>query len=202
MTARVGPEEIEALSPAGHYIALRVGFAFPLVEENALPELWVDHYTQNRFMLFDPVIRWVYANTGAVRWSEIEIDDVKGVLAQAKQFGLRYGVAICVFDGNVDGQRSFASFTRSDREFDDLEIRLLRAYLARRHDEMAPPSNLTKAEIEALTQVRNGKRLKEIAHSLGVTEGAVKLRLKNAKSKLDAKTSTQAAALASKYGLI
>jgi LuxR family transcriptional regulator len=50
--------------------------------------------------------------------------------------------------------------------------------------------------------VRDGKRLKEIAFDLGVTEGAVKQRLKNAKIKLGAKTGTQAAALASQYGLI
>jgi LuxR family transcriptional regulator len=50
--------------------------------------------------------------------------------------------------------------------------------------------------------IKDGKRLKEIAFDLGVTEGAVKQRLKNAKTKLGAKTGTQAAALASQYGLI
>tara|TARA_B110000977_G_C10850713_1_gene405683 strand:- start:4 stop:207 length:204 start_codon:yes stop_codon:yes gene_type:complete len=67
---------------------------------------------------------------------------------------------------------------------------------------MAPPTNLTMAELEALGMIKDGKRLKEIAFDLGVTEGAVKQRLKNAKTKLGAKTGTQAAALASQYGLI
>ena len=102
----------------------------------------------------------------------------------------------------MDAQRSFASFARSDREYTDLELKLLKAYLTRRHSEMAPPTNLTKAELEALSMVKDGKRLKEIAFELNVSEGAVKQRLKNAKLKLSAKTGAQAATLASQYGLI
>jgi len=50
--------------------------------------------------------------------------------------------------------------------------------------------------------IKHGKRIKQIAHELGVSEGAIKQRLKNAKLKLDAKTGPQAAALASQYNLI
>lgn len=202
MASLLGLEEIAEIAPGGYYIALRVGFAFPVEEVNNLPPEWVTHYTQNRFMLFDPVIRWVHANTGYTRWSEMEADDPRGVMKQAQTFGLRYGAAIAVFDGNKDGQRSFGSFARSDREYTDLEIKLLQAYLQRRHAEMAPPTNLTDAEIQALSMVKNGKRLKEIAHDLGVSEGAVKQRLKNAKAKLEAKTSTQAATIAAQHGII
>lgn len=202
MTKLLGPDDVAQIAPTGHYIALRIGFAFPMEEVNALPSDWVEHYTTHRFMLFDPVIRWVYGNTGAIRWSEIELDDPRRVLAQAQTFGLRYGAAIACFDGNAEGQRSFGSFVRNDREFLDLELKLLTAYINRRHSEMAPPTNLTQAELEALGMVRDGKRLKEIAHVLGVSEGAVKQRLKNAKLKLGAKTGSQAAAMAAQYGLI
>jgi len=123
-------------------------------------------------------------------------------MGQAQAFGLRYGVAVSVFDGNDAGQRSFGSFARSDREFTDIEVKLLLAFLTRRHKEMEPPTNLTTAETQALGMVRDGKRLKEIAHELGVTEGAVKQRLKNAKTKLGAKTSSQAAAIASQHNII
>jgi len=199
---RIGPDQLNDLAPSGHYIALRIGFAFPVEEINALPPEWVDHYTKNRYMLFDPVIRWAYANVGALRWSEIDVEDPRKIIAQAQTFGLRYGAAISVFDGNADGQRSFASFVRNDRDYTDLELNLLHAYVKRRHLEMAPPTNLTSAELEAVSMVRDGKRLKEIAFDLNITEGAVKQRLKNAKVKLGAKTGTQAAALASQYGLI
>ena len=50
--------------------------------------------------------------------------------------------------------------------------------------------------------VRDGLRVKQIAYELGVSEGAVKQRLKNAKLKLGAQTGAQAAAMASEFGLI
>ena len=202
MSALLGPREIEQLAPAGHYIALRIGFAFPMEEINALPPEWIEHYTNNRFMLFDPVVRWAYSNIGTCRWSALPLDDPTRIIAQAQTFGMRYGVTISILDSGPDAQRSFASFVRSDREYTDLEVKLLKAFLTRRHNETAPPTNLTRAELEALGMVKDGKRLKEIAHELNVSEGAVKQRLKNAKLKLGAKTGTQAATLASQYGLI
>lgn len=202
MSALLGPDEIGQLAPSGYYVALRIGFAFPMEEVNAFPPEWIMHYTKQRFMLFDPVVKWAYANVGAIRWSELMDDDPKRIIPQAQTFGMRYGVTVSVFDSNADAQRSYATFTRSDREYTDLEVKLLLAYLTRRHSETAPPTNLTKAELEALGMVKDGKRLKEIAFELSVSEGAVKQRLKNAKLKLGARTGTQAAALASQYGLI
>lgn len=202
MSALLGPEEIGQLAPSGYYIALRIGFAFPMEEINAFPPDWVEHYTRQRFMLFDPIIRWAYSNTGACRWSDIDIEDPKKVIAQAKTFGLRYGITVAVLDSGANAQRSFASFVRNDREYTDLEIKLLQTFISRRHKETAPPTNLTKAELEALGMVKDGKRLKEIAYELSVSEGAVKQRLKNAKLKLGAKTGSQAAALANQFGLI
>ncbi len=202
MTVLKSPNDVMQIAGGGYYIALRLGFAFPLEEVNALPPTWVDHYTAARFMLNDPVIRWVYANTGSIRWSEIKIPDPMNVLGQAVQFGLRFGVAISCFDNNADGQRSFGFFARSDREFNRAEIDLLTAYVTRLHLDKAPPSNLTAAELEVLQMVKQGHRLKEIAHELGVSEGAVKQRLKNAKLKLEAKTGAQAATMASEFGLI
>mgnify|MGYP001200094224 FL=1 len=195
-------DDVHVLAKTGHYIALRVGFAFPLEEVNELPEAWVDHYTTHRFMLLDPVIRWIYANTGAIAWSGIDLPDPMRVLDQAQTFGLRYGVAVACFDGNREGQRSFGTFARSDREFERAEIDALQAYVVKLHHAKTPPTNLTKAELEALKMVKEGQRLKQIAHTLGVSEGAVKQRLKNAKTKLGAQTSAQAAAMVGEFGLI
>ena len=202
MRSVMGLENIALIAPAGYYVALRIGFAFPVEEVNNLPAAWVSHYTEQRFMLFDPVVRWVYANVGVRKWSEISQDDPRNVMGQAQTFGLRYGAVVAVSDGNAQGQRSYGTFARSDREYTDLEMKLLHAYVKRRHLEMSPPTNLTQAEIDALKMVKGGLRFKQIAFELGVSEGAVKQRLKNAKSKLQANTSTQAAAIAAKHGLI
>lgn len=190
------------LAPAGYYIALRVGFAFPLVETNALPEAWVERYTQRGYMLSDPVMQWLYGNSGAIRWSEITLPDPLGILAEAATHGLVHGVAISCASTGTDGQRSFGSFARSDREFSDDEIALLTHKLRRLHEATAPPTNLTEAELEALRMVRGGLLLKEIAGQLGVTEGAIKQRLRNAKLKLGAKTISQGVSTAVRYGLI
>lgn len=202
MSGLLGVDDLVNLAPLGYFMALRIGFAFPIEEVNELPSDWVAHYTQARLMLHDPVIRWAYAQTGAIRWADLAADDPKRVLIQARSFGLCHGVTISVLDNDSRAQRSFASFVRGDRDFTDLEMKLLQAYVTRRHHETAPPTNLTRAELEVLVRIKAGKRLKEIAHLLGVSEGAVKLRLKNAKAKLGARTGPQAAALANQYGLI
>lgn len=199
------PEEDVAfrqIAPVGHYIALRIGFAFPTIESNALPEGWVDYYTQHGLMMHDPVMRWVYGNTGAVRWSAIPGPDPKSVLKAAGRFGLRFGVATACADQEPEGYRSFATFVRADREFTDDEMALLQRRLWRLHVARMPPSNVTQAELEALRLVRDGYLMKEIANQLGVSEGAVKQRLKNARLKLGAKTGSQAVSKAISYGLI
>ena len=193
--------DLTRVAPAGYYIALRIGFVFPMEEHNTLPKDWVDFYTANSLMLHDPVIKWLYGNIGAVRWSEIEISDPLSVMRHANIHGLRFGAAVsCLNQGQ--SQRSIASFVRDDREFTEGEMQTLESHLQHLHDAKAPPTNLTMAELEALQLVKNGLLLKEIAHQLGVSQGAVKQRLKNAKGKLNARTSTHAATLAVEYGLI
>lgn len=203
---RIGNEpagsDFATLAPSGYYIALRIGFAFPLAEHNALPVDWIERYTRQNFMLADPVMQWLYNNSGGIRWSEITLPDPRGVLVEARRHGLKFGVAICFDDPGPKGQRSFGTFTRADREFTDEEMAFLGARLERLHKAAAPPTNLTRAELEALRMVKDGLLVKEIANRLGVSEGAVKQRLKKARVKLGAKTGRQAVSAATGYGLI
>jgi LuxR family transcriptional regulator len=192
---------IAAIAPAGHYLAIRVGFAYPILERNLLPSGWVAEYTARGFALKDPVMHWVYANTGACRWRDLAAQDIFGVLGAARRHGLGHGVAVS-FRDDVRGERSFGSFARADREFTEDEMACLVAEVARLHRAHRPPEGLTPAEIEALGLVRDGYLMKEIAAFLGVGERAVKQRLKNAKTKLGAKTNSQAAAMAIGYRLI
>ena len=202
MPSQLRVEDISQIATAGFYLALRVGFAFPVEEVNRMPAAWTSHYARAGFFPFDPVMRWVYANTGTISWNNLPPDDPRGVLELARRHGLRHGLAVSVFDDTAPGHRSFGVFAREDRAFSTLESRLLSVYVGRRHAESVPPATLTAAEREVLAMYRDGQRLKEIAHVLGVSEGAVKQRLKNAKLKLEARTSTQAAAIATQYGLI
>lgn len=195
-------ETLLAMSPSGYHVALRIGFAFPQSETNAWPRKWVAHYTQQRFVMRDPVMRWVYAHSGKIRWDEIDDPDPDRVLQQAAAFGLRHGGAVSYRDSGAGGLRSFGVFARPDRPFEPRELSALLAHVRGLHMRMAPPDNLTSAELEALAMVCDGLRQKEIAFRLGITEGAVKQRLRGARGKLNAQTAPQAAALAREFGLI
>ena len=191
------------LAPAGHYIAVRISFAFPVVEQNCLPESWVREYTASGLLVHDPAMIWAHQNQGYVRTSDLANDDSQGVLELAKVHGLNFGAAVCCVDGpGGGGERSFGFFFRSDRAYEISELEQLHAWLLATHRAHARPKNLTEAELETLGLVKNGLLMKEIASALGVSESAVKQRLRNARLKLNAKTGSQAAARATMLGMI
>lgn len=194
--------DITRIAPAGHYLALRIGFAFPKEEVNRLPPSWVEHYTAHSYAVVDPVIRWAHTHVGATRWSAIAGTDPAGVLCAAREFGLNYGAAVALTDEAAPRQRSFGLFLRADREFTDQEMSLVQAHLLSRHRALLPPGNLTVAEIEALRLVKEGWIMKQIAFELGVSEGAIKQRLRNARAKLDAKTGAELVSRAVAFGII
>ncbi len=202
MTIEQTTQRMADLAPGGFLIAIRMGFFFPVFETNTMPAKWSERYTARGYMVADPVLAWCYENTGVARWSELDRDDPRDVLGQARLCGLAFGVATSCVDEEQASQRSFGSFARSDREFYEDELIELHSLLVQAHEMMVPPTNLTAAELEALRMVKNGLLMKEIANLLGVTEGAVKQRLKNAKIKLGAKTGTHAATMATTFGLI
>lgn len=194
--------DFTSLGVDSYYVALRVGFGFPTEESITYPKDWVDIYTTEGLMMADPVLKWLYGNVGSCRWSNVLIPDVYGVLERASNHGLKFGVAISFAEQDNPSNRSFGSFVRSDREFNGDEMVALAKMVKLLHKAKEPPSNLTDAELEALKYIKEGKLVKQIAFDLGVTEGAVKQRLKNAKLKLDAKTSAQAVTMAADFGLI
>lgn len=199
---RVRAEELARLAPAGHYVAIRISFAFPIVEENRLPEAWVREYTASGLLVHDPAVAWAYRNEGYVRTSDLAPTDGQGVLELAKYHGLNFGAVVCCVDSGDRGERSFGFFFRGDREYGFGELERLHAALLDAHRAHARPKNLTEAELETLGLVKNGLLMKEIASALGVSESAVKQRLRNARLKLKAKTGSQAAARATMLGMI
>lgn len=62
--------------------------------------------------------------------------------------------------------------------------------------------NLTRREIEVLEQISKGKRNREIAGKLFISEETVKVHIKHIMEKLDAKDRTQAVAIAIRRGII
>lgn len=189
-------DQFNLISPAGYYVALRVGFSVPEEEINALPDTWVEFYTTHGLVVHDPAMKWVYGSLGAARFSEMEMADPQQVRAHAAVFGLGHGLAISHMTPADKGRRSYGLFFRDDRDFEAREIEALRGILERLHGGRDEEPHLTAAEIEALKMQSEGLRLKQIAARLGISESAVKARLNNVKRKLGAKTQSQAASIA------
>ncbi|MFM2388513.1 MAG: hypothetical protein RLZZ437_68 [Pseudomonadota bacterium] len=184
------------MSPAGFYLALRVGFTFPEDELNRLPDAWVEYYTRHGLVVHDPLMKWVYANQGAARWTDLDIPDPQDVRLAAQVHGLGYGAVSSAVTASERGKRSYGLFFRSDRDFNDGELANLRILLETLHSGAKLERNLTANEIEALQLLASGLRLQQIADRLSISESAVKARLNNAKVKLGARTASQAASVA------
>ena len=195
-------DQIVRLSPAGFYVALRVGFSFPEEELNQLPENWVEFYTTRGLVVHDPVMKWVYGNLGASRMSDITLPDPHQIRAKAIAFGLNYGAVISVMTPADRGRRSYGLFFRDDRDFVDPDLSSLHGIVKQLHTGTVEERSLTAAEVEALRMQASGLRLKQIAGELNISESAVKARLNNAKRKLGAKTLTQASSIAASRRLI
>ena len=193
-------DRIAPVANGGYHIALRVEFAFPAFERNTFPDDWVKRYTQQGFMLDDPVTRWVYEHSGAIRWSELEYPDPRHIMQSARDFGLLFGAAISVGAEGREGIRSYVRLARSDREFSEAELSSLHDVLASLHELTIRPCRLTEAELETLQYLASGLMMKEVAFNLGISESAVKQRLAGAKSKLSARTTTQAVMQANQLG--
>lgn len=121
---------LRSRSPAGFAIALHIQFTTPRYLFQAYEKEWLDYYSSHGLVMHDPTVRWGFANTGSIRWSELAKDDPAGVLASAGEHGARFGVAFAFTDG---GSRTMAGFARGDREMSDLDIAALGGDLRKLH---------------------------------------------------------------------
>jgi len=98
--------------------------------------------------------------------------------------------------------RSIVGVSRSDREFTDEEMDRLKELTIQLHIEAKPPTELTKAQIEALQCLANGDRHTAAAAKLGISESALKARLQSARIRLEARTTSEAIRKAREYRLL
>lgn len=199
---KINDYAFEEFASGGFFIAYRVQFLRPEYEFNNLPRAWILKYTQQGLVMHDPVMRWIYGNSGSILWSEVEGEDTFGVLRDAASHDLNFGVAVSMIDPSDPGIRSFGNFCRSDRDFLPEEVKELTGRLELLFADLEAPKDMTDAELEALRHLKNGQLIKEVAYELGISEGAVKQRLKSAKQKLDARTTAHAVSIATNFGLI
>lgn len=183
----------------GYTVGLHIRFATPLFYRSTYPDAWVMHYNNNAYYLRDPLVFWGIGRTGACRWSEIPFPDPFNVFKEAAAYGLTYG-AVASFGPILS--RSIIGISRSDREFSDDELKDLADMSERLHIEAKPPVELTQAQIEALQCLANGDRHTAAAAKLGISESALKARLKSARIRLGARTSAEALRKAREFRLL
>lgn len=192
-------ERLDQLAPMGYTVGLHIRFATPLIYRSSYPTAWVDHYNSHSYYLRDPLVFWGVGIEGTTRWSSIPLPDPFGVMKKAAVHGLKFGA---VSSYGPITSRSIVGISRSDREFDDTELARLKELTIQLHIEAKPPSELTKAQIEALQCLANGDRHAAAAEKLGITESAFKARLQSARVRLEARTTSEAIRKAREYRLL
>ncbi len=186
-------------APAGYFVGLHIRFTAPLFTFQSYDQAWIDHYTENGFVLRDPMTAWGFSTTGSIRWSDARLPDPFGLFNEAARFGLNYGVTVAC--GPIKS-RTIASFAKADREFKDAEIEAVTAIVHRLHDMTEPPEQLTQAQVEALRCIAGGDRFAAAAVKLGISESALKARITSARVRLMARTTAEAIQRAKDFRLI
>lgn len=187
------------IASAGYFAALHIRFTSPVMMFQTYNRAWTDHYTENGYVLRDPMTAWGFCTTGSTRWSNKKIPDPFGIFKEAASFGLRYGATISC--GPIRS-RSIVSAAREDREFEDAELDEIQDIARRLHEITEPPQKLTKAQTEALKSIADGDRHTAAADKLGISESALKARLTSARQRLMARTTAEAIQRAKDNGLL
>lgn len=192
-------DALSQLSPAGFSAGLHIRFASPLIYVRTYDENWLKIYDDNAYALRDPLVFWGLGVKGATRWSEIKLPDPFNILVQARAYGLTFGAVMSC--GPITS-RTIVGIARNDREFLDEEIEEATRIVAALHDTAEPPTELTRAQIEALRLLADGDRHTAAAAKLGISESAFKARLQSARTRLGARTTAQALKKAREYQLL
>lgn len=185
---------LNRLAPAGWIIGANVTtYKGAEMIHTTYPDAWRKLYEEKNYFLGDPIALWSMTGVGSVRWSEVKLPDLRGVLKEARRFGLNFGVA---FAQKTNGKRNFLTLSRADREFTNEEIAAIDAKFQIWSDLFGERPSLTAKEIAVLRHMREGREYADIARILGISEGTVRQRADKARLKLGASNRVQMVAMA------
>lgn len=142
--------DLDEMSPAGFAIALHIKYTTATLLFQTYPTKWVEHYTSKGLVMHDPAVKWGFENTGAIRWRDQVDEDPYGVIQEAKRYGMTHGVTIALFD---QMSRTVAAFSRSDRDFLDVEIDEIHEKLKMLHAATYGINQLSDADLIALKKM-------------------------------------------------
>jgi LuxR family transcriptional regulator len=168
-------EKIGAAAPAGCFLSLRIRGTTPLVTLHSYPQPWIDEYTENGYVLRDPITTWALTVGGTVRWSAPFLPDPFRIFRKAAEHGLNFGASIT--EGPI-GARTICSFARSDRELTDGEIAQVRSIVADLHERVQLPRSLEDDQKAVLRILAGAGGATGVAQSLGLGEEAARKRIR------------------------
>ncbi|WP_140483343.1 LuxR family transcriptional regulator [Bradyrhizobium symbiodeficiens] len=196
--------------PCFAYLAVpdRSGNAPQLISN--YPLKWTQHYLQNNYERFDPVILEALEQPEPFKWG-LGLERIsfstpqREMLAQAASFGIRHGFTVPIHSASgltaavtfaVDERRP--SFDRCIEEY--ARVLQLMAICFHSHalrklhpDHGIGGWSLSPRELECLEWAAQGKSAWEIGRILGISRYTVASYLENAKEKLGVRTIVQAA---------
>jgi LuxR family transcriptional regulator, quorum-sensing system regulator SdiA len=190
---------LEYLAPAGYHLGLRWRFGQPQMQLSTIPDAWAQEYTENAYVLRDPLIAWAVTKAGAIRWSDLELPDHFGILERASAHGLNFGVSFSIGERQ---SRTILALCRSDREFTDEEMAWGHAVGTVLHRKTGDGKTLTIGQRNALRMIAEGWKYPQAAERLGIAEGALKARLVSVRKALGVDTTPEAIMTARGEGLI
>lgn len=191
--------ELDKISPAGYAAGLKLRFTGPALVRDTYPDKWTKHYADRLMAFWDPVVVWALANTGHSRWGDLKVPDPMGVMEEAAKHDLNYGVVISL--GKLS-KRSLLGIARPDREFTDDEINQALEVFTRIHNIVIESKVLTENQLEALRLIAGGDMISAAANKLGISESALKARLKTARTRLNARSTAEAITRAKEHNLL
>jgi len=195
----LGLDRLTQLAPQGYALGLHIRFASAHIMVQTYEPAWIEIYTSRGYMLCDPLVSWGFSTEGSIRWSALSFPDPHNVLGQAAAFGLKFGIAV---SEGPTSSRSIGGFAREDREFTDAEIATIVDLVRVLHRESTPQERLTGPQVAALRLIAKGFRYAEAAAQLGISESALKARLKTARDKLLCRTTAEAIQRAQEFKLL
>ncbi len=171
------------------------------------PEEWLNHWSDQKYLYVDPVVRYLLTENEPIRWSQTPGPGESGarVLDEAAaEFRMRDGFAVPVH--SRDGSTVAVSMGTEHYELgkrDEICLRMASIYFHAKLERLrarvaVPPrtTRLTPRERECLSWVAAGKTDWEIAQILNIAEQTVHEYVQNALIKLNATTRAQAVAIA------
>ena len=142
--------KMSEFSPSGFAIALHARFTAAEYVHQTYSKAWSAIYSQKGYVMHDPTVSFGFQQLGTVRWSALAAQDPMKIYEQARAFGLNFGFACAV---EIDGNRSFAGFSRPDREYDDAEMAEMLTDLGTLHKLTTKAGALSPALREELRQL-------------------------------------------------